>query len=259
VTAPLWGAGGGEKSPAARLWKGCTASLRATLQLAATLEDDLADAAARLLRHGSGGPGGHRDEQPLLYDPAASAAAAALQRCLARWTGVIGAMEPKWAPAPGTVYGMAIWLAARTRWIRQHPAAGDLTAGVRRAVDRGITVLDGPPEMHPAGRCDACGGQLLAVIGADEADCECGAHVTGLTAIRARRAADADFIGTPDEVSLRLRVARASNPPSPGTIRMLKSRGMLTERPEGSGRYSLGDVLEWMRKRDERKARGRPA
>jgi len=154
---------------------------------------------------------------------------------------------------------MASWLIGRMDVIRQLEAAPEVLFSVRRAVDRCITVLDGPPEMHPAGHCDACGGQLLAAIGADEADCECGAHVTGLTAIRARRAADADFIGTPDEVSLRLRMARVSNPPSPGTIRMLKSRGLITERPEGSGRYSLGDVLEWMRKRDERKARGRPA
>jgi LSD1 subclass zinc finger protein len=251
MTAPLCAAGCGQPSPAARLCKSCTASLRATLQLAATLEDDLADAAARLLRHGSGGPGGHRDEQPLLYDPAASAAAAALRRCLARWTGVIGAMEPKWAPAPGTVYGMAIWLAARTRWIRQHPAAGDLITGVRRAVDRCIGVLDAPPERHPAGQCGACGRPLLAPPGADTVTCVCGQSWEGITAARTARAAAADQVATATEISALLHAIGITV--APGTITSWGTRGSLSRRP--GGKYALSEVMELIRRRDERKSR----
>lgn len=253
--APLCATGCGRPSPAARLCAPCTTSLRSALELAASIAIDLDDAIGRQLRRGGGGGKRSDSDAGLPIDLDASDATGALRNCLSGWVRVIAEAEPRWPLPPDTVFGMATWLAGRTRrWISQHEAAADIHREVRDAVARAAAVLESRPELHPAGRCAACARQLLAELGADTARCACGATVTGIVGARAKRAADADVLGTPDEVSLRLQLAGYTV--APGTIRMLSSRGRLVQRP--GGRYSLGDVLEWARERDERMSRGRP-
>jgi hypothetical protein len=160
-------------------------------------------------------------------------------------------MEPKWALPPGSVYGMAIWLAAHTRWIRQHPAAGELAASVRRAVDRAVAVLDAPPERHPAGWCP-CGQPLLAEPRAETATCSrCGEVSDGITEARAKRAAQADVLATATEISAVAATLGKAIPA--GTIRSWASRGQLAQRP--GEKYLLSEVLDLKAKSDERRAR----
>jgi hypothetical protein len=251
MTQPLCAGGCGSQSAAA-LCRDCTSALRSALQLAASVGPDLDDAIARLTRHGGSGSGS--SEPPLPYDPMASQVTQSLR--LALLAAIIAITPGQPFPRGATVRQMATYVASppRLHALTQHPDVGVLSASIRDMLTRAVRVLDGAPELHPAGTCDLCARPLLAELGADTATCACGATVTGITAARAKRAADADVLGTPDEVSLRLQLAGYTV--APGTIRMLSSRGRLVQRP--GGRYSLGDVLEWARERDERMSRGRP-
>lgn len=244
MTAPECATGCGRPSPSAVICGTCTASLRATLELAAAIEPDLLDAVARQLHHGSGGKT-PAAEPPLPYDPAASDAAEALHRCLSGWISVI-AMVP---PPAGSIRGMAAWLNARMQHVSHHELAADILSSVRHAVDRCVRVLDAPPERHPAGDC-SCGRPLLADAHADEARCACGEVTTGIMASRAERAAAADVLGSADAISGAL--AGIGIRVSGGTIRQLITRGRLARRPDGQ--LAMSEVLAWVAERDARRA-----
>lgn len=238
--------GCGRPAPGATLCPTCTAQLRATLELAASIEADLDDASARLLRHGSTGKNAST-EAPLPIDLRAVDAAAALNVELAT---AIHVMLPAraWSATDHTMTGMARWLLMHMPELARHARAATIATRIREAVQRCVRVLDPPPELHPAGECEACGARLLAEAGADQAECRCGFITTGLTAARARRAAAADVLGTPGEISGAL--ARLGIRVSDGTIRMWASRERLFARP--GGKYAMSDVLALISERDQR-------
>jgi hypothetical protein len=240
------------RTTSAALCAPCTTALHGSLELAGSIAQDLDDAVARLMRHG--GNGKRPDAAPPLpFDLRASDARSALSVTLA--TAIHVTLAPRaWSATDHTITGMARWLRMHLSELVRQPRAAEIATRIRDAVDRAVAVLEPPPERHPAGDCAGCGAQLLAELGADTSTCACGAVTTGIIAARAIRAARADVVGTPDEISMRLRIAGYAV--APGTIRMLKSRGRLTERP--GGKYALSDVLDWARQRDERMRRGRP-
>jgi hypothetical protein len=219
--------------------------------MAASIAGDLDDAAARQLRHGSGGRR-TGDEQPLPVDLRASEAADALHIGLCGCVRLV--MRPPLAWPADTISGYAGWLGGRIGLIRRSPSAAVICETIHVTVSRCVSVLDGPPERHPAGNCAACGAQLLAPPGADSARCRgCGEIATGIAESRAKRAAQADVIASAEEIAVRLRIA--GYPVAAGTIRMWKTRQRIAERPGGG--YALGEVLELVRQRDERQAGAR--
>lgn len=241
--------GCGRPAPFAPHCGECIAQLRRTLDLAATIEPDLLDAVAKQLKRGPGG-GSASTEAPLPYDPAASDARRALSLELARAVyEVIGAEH--WPIADTSITGMATWLADHMSDVIRHPAAAQIHMEIRDAVDNAVDVLDGPPELKPAGDCPECTAPLLAEPRADEATCrKCGTVTTGIATARAARAAAADVLGNSEDISnalagIGIRVAA-------GTIRKWVERKRLTMRPGGA--IAMSDVLGLVAERDRRKA-----
>lgn len=250
MTAPECATGCTRPALNGHLCKECTGSLRATLQLAATLEADLNDAAARLLRHGGGVAGAQPAEQPLPVDLRASAAARRVNVALALAIGMTLSARA-WSCTDHTMTGMARWLLMYVGELAQHPRSGDACHEIGDAVARAVAVLEGPPELHPAGDCE-CGAPLLADARADEARCrKCGAVVTGIEASRRARAASADVLGDSEAISRAL--AGLGVRVSGGTIRMWVTRKRLIVRPDGA--IPMSDVLALVAERDERKSR----
>jgi hypothetical protein len=162
------------------------------------------------------------------------------------------------SPAPSvtdaaSIRWAALHLAVNVTLIAQHQQAAQMRYEIRRAVDRCIAVLDGPPERHPAGKCDNCGRPLLADADADIAECQCGLTAIGIRDRRRARAAAADQVATATEISATL--AAIGITCAPGTITSWGTRGQLSRRP--SGLYALSEVMELVRRRDERKANAR--
>lgn len=243
--------GCGRPSPSAALCAPCTTQLRSTLELASTLEEDLDDAAARLLRHG-GSSGKRTDESPLPIDMRAIDAATALRIALAIPIEVM-LRRRAWSCTDHTITGMARWLLGQLPELAQHERAGDAHRLIRDAVAQAVRVLEPPAELHPAGSCSECGARLLAEAGADQAECRCGHVTTGLTAARAERAAAADVLGSATEISGALAMMGIGIPR--GTITSWASRGRLHARP--GGKYALSDVLALVSERDNRKVSSR--
>lgn len=247
MTDAMCATGCGRPSPSAALCAPCTTQLRSTLELAATLEEDLDDAAARLLRHGGSSGKSASTEAPLPVDLRAVDAAGNLRTELA--TAIHVMLAPRaWSATDHTITGMARWLLMHTHELTRHARAGTIATRIRDAVARCVRVLEPPAELHPAGSCKECGARLLAEAGADAAECRCGHVTTGLTAARAERAAAADVLGTATEISGALAMMGIGVPR--GTITSWASRGRLHARP--GGKYALSDVLALVSERDNR-------
>jgi hypothetical protein len=238
--------GCGRPAPGATLCPACTGSLRATLQLAASIAGDLDDAIARQMRHGGSGRR-TGTEPPLPIDLRASDAASELRLALAE---AIHVMLPRraWSATDHTMAGMARWLLMHLPELVRHDRAGDVHARVHDAVARCVRVLDAPPEHHPAGDCE-CGRPLLADAHADEARCACGIVTAGIQERRRARADAADVLGSADAISAALALLGITV--SGGTIRQLVTRGRLARRPDGQ--LAMSEVLAWVAQRDERK------
>lgn len=252
MTAPACGSCGAATGDSARLCQGCTRDLGQALLTAASIAPDLDDAVARLMVRGDRGP---RGSEPVLpVDLAASDAAAELRIQLMGGVQVVMAMG---APSEGeyvpySVRPMATWLLKHLGTLRQYSQAQRLHKGIRAAVDRAVAVVDRRPERMPAGLCPLCRVELFAEVGADTAACPaCGYAVTGIQARRRERAAAADVLGTPGEISGALERIGISVPR--GTITSWASRGRLAARPGGV--YALSDVLALKAESDSRGAR----
>lgn len=242
--------GCGRPSPGATLCAACTGELRRTLELAASIEGDLDDATARLLRHGHGGGKRTDTESPLPVNLAASDAADQLRRALTACTGAV-ARAQRLMGAWSSIRVMAMWLRIHVADAAALPDAEIHAEAIRDAVARAVMVLEPPPELHPAGPCGQCGEPLYAEPAANVAECRRG-HVTiGLIDARARRAAAADVLGTATEIAGAL--ARLGIRVNAGTIRMWAARERLFARP--GGKYAMSDVLALIAERDQRKVR----
>jgi hypothetical protein len=106
------------------------------------------------------------------------------------------------------------------------------------------------PRSRPSTGCPS-GAQLLAELGADTVTCACGTLAVSLLAKRRERAAAADVLGTPGEISGAL--DRIGIKVSASTIRKWASRGRLAPRPGGV--YALSDVLALCAARDTKARR----
>jgi hypothetical protein len=220
----------------ARLCAGCTRDLAAQLLLAASIATDLDDAIARLLKRGSGSKSAST-EPPLPIDLVASDIAEQLRIWLLRMVADQVTSVAQWPS--GDIRSMSRWLLTRLADIRQAHEAPAEFAELRHRVTAAMAVIDRLPERAPAGKCEQCGAQLLAELGADEVTCACGLRLDGLREQRARRAAAADVLGTPAEISGALNRIGIHVPR--GTITSWASRGRLTARPNGL--FALSDVL----------------
>jgi hypothetical protein len=247
MTAPACATGCGRPAPSAALCRACTGQLRGTLELAAAIADDLDDAVGRQLKHGTGGKSAST-ESPLPFDPVASGASGRLRWVLFRAISFVTPDAP--AVQAASISWAAGHLAANVKLIARHPQAMEMRRQIRDAVDRCVTVLDAPAELHPAGYCQ-CGAPLLAEPLARTAACgRCGTVTAGITEARAQRAAQADVLGTATEISA---VAATLGTVIPaGTIRSWASRGQLAQRP--GEKYLLSEVLDLKAKSDARRA-----
>ena len=241
MTAPACAASCGRPSPAAVICRACTRELSRALATAAAISEDLDDAVARLMTRSHGAGRTAATVAPLPLDLAASDAAHALRHCLTRWVRAIHQMpyrmDDPWPAA--TIAGMARWLTARTDPVRQHEAAGTAHREILAAVRAAVAVIDRPPEMHPAGICAECPSALRAEPGADSTWCVNGHFNEGLRSLRTERAAAADVLGTPGELSAVL--AGIGYRVAPSTISSWGTRARIEKRP--GGMYRLSDVL----------------
>lgn len=258
MTVPQCAAGCGSPSPSAVICGGCGGRLRAALVMAASIAPDLDDAIARQLRHGGGGHGG---EVPLPYDPAASDAAASLRMVLA---GVAGRLTAEDGRLPYRSMGtgpMARWLSGQVPRVAIRQDAGEICHAIRRAVDRCVMVLDGPPERTFAGPCHGCGADLLGVPGQPVVTCgRCGASAELAERRRAMRAQLDDMLGG---AAWCARMAGRLGPAvSENTVYSWARRSQLVphgQLPSGRGGgmapvYRLGDVIDLAAR--NRKVRG---
>lgn len=219
------------------------------LLTAASIAPHLDDAVAKLLRRGSGGRRSEA-EAPLPIDTGAMAVAHELRSELNGWARII-ADQHLTAMPPDTIAATAMWLAARLNELRQNEAAADAHRGIVRAVSRAVAAVDRQPERAPAGLCDNCGCQLLAELGADSVTCGCGMTVLALQDKRRERAAAADVLGTPAELSAVL--AKIGYTVSPGTISAWGTRGQIEKR--AGGFYRLSEALAMAAKMGTRRVR----
>jgi hypothetical protein len=246
VTAPACGCG--QPTPDAYLCRDCTRDLHATLTAAAVIATDLTDAVARQLTRGETLRTTGTPQPPLPYDPGAAAARDRLHATLTWWAAETTGRHTT------TIAGAAITLTARINDLRQHPQAWDAHREITAAVRQALKVIDRPPELRPAGDCEACGTPLRAEPSADTAHCQCGHLNTGIATRRAERAAACDLLGTATEISAQLALIGIRI--AAGTIRMWASRGRLTSRPGAADDpwYAMSDVLVLVAERDARAA-----
>jgi len=232
--SPVCGVCGAPVGDGARLDARCTRELAAALLQAASIAPDLDDAVAKQLRRGGGGARAKGHERPLPLDLDASDAAGMLRLELAGWLAAAGAPA-----ALGGIAPMAMLLLGWLPELRQHPRAAEAHRGILGRVQRAAQCVDRLPERAPAGKCDQCGAQLLAELGADEVTCQCGMVTVALMQRRRERAAAADVLGTPSEIAGALRDIGIAVRPS--TISSWGTRGQIEKRPGGF--YRLSDVL----------------
>lgn len=121
------------------------------------LDVDLDVALMRLSR--LGGTGGRTGAVPLLYDPRASTAAAALRTALVGWVRVAhessGAHGASEALPADTLSAMAGWLLGRVERLRHLEAAGECVRDITGAVQHALRIVDRPPDRWYAGMCGA--------------------------------------------------------------------------------------------------------
>jgi hypothetical protein len=224
--------------------KSCTRDLAELLQSADDIGPALDDAHAWLLTHGDGHP---RGGQPDIR-PDDLAAAAELNTVLTGWTAALLLPGEEW---PHATAPLARWLLARLGRVRQNRQTPSLYRRFRAAMDRALEVIDTAPERAPAGLCDNCGQQLLAELGADSVTCGCGMTVLALQDKRRQRAAAADVLGTPAELSAVL--ATLGYRVAPGTISAWGTLGRIERR--AGGMYRLSEALAMAARAGTRRAR----
>lgn len=141
-----------------------------------------------------------------------------------------------------------------------HPGRPELAALIPEvlAAVRGITALvDVPDDARFYGRCltdlgdqGACDQPIYAPPGSSWARCPaCGTQWELQPLLASHLEAAANWLVTPDEGARLL--TQAGYPTRPGTIRLWKHRGHLTDQ---GGRYHVGDLLAAAARRQEKAA-----
>lgn len=178
-------------------------------------------------------PGKSADE-PLPFDDRAARALRRLNRSLA-W--IADALEVR-------IYPWQLDLLTRVlldqhRDISRRQDAPDLADTLRRAVRRGMAVIDRPRPTVYLGACSVCGLALHAPDGVDTHKCACGAIYVVATALAERRAAISEMLVTWPELI-------EASPAPRSTLYRWRKEGKLRPANQWMGRpvYRYGDALD---------------
>lgn len=103
--------------------------------------------------------GSRSAETPLPYGLAASDALRQLTETLTTWATAVAPYEwrppLRYQPPPNTAALAARWLITHVNKLRQHAMAEKIYDQITRARAHAMEVIDRPPDLIPAGRCDA--------------------------------------------------------------------------------------------------------
>jgi hypothetical protein len=203
----------------------------------------------------------HRDPVGVDCRPCALDAPAAHAARIARWNAATAALDR------GDLAAIATQLLDDLHTLTVRDDAADLHHTVTTAVAQVERVIDRPADEWFAGDCGAehddghlCDVPLYAEPGATYVTCTDRAGRTGCGttwSVADRRTwllkSAEDHLGTATLISQAL--TRLDQPVTADRIRKWKQRGRLTERPEGSKLYRLGDVLDLLAADDQAHAR----
>ena len=217
------------------------------LREAAELYTEIAVAVARLVRFGTPiGRGGN--EQPIPFNPAASADHASVLNAWTTWARHIE--EQSGRQAPTDPVKLAHWLAEQVDWLRYRAEAAEALDELEDAAALVIRIVDAPPPRAYLGRCghDGCTGDLYALPGRVARCRDCGTeHDPDLRRQWLMREA-ADQTGTAADMA-RYASALIGDMVTSASVRGLAFRGRITaigvdlrERPV----YRVGDVIAAM-------------
>lgn len=135
------------------------------------------------------------------------------------------------------------------RAVRRHPAAGRMLHTLATAITHGYRAIDRSPDRQYLGQCHTragdlvCHAELWARSGTRTVTCtQCETRHDVAGRQSALLAAAEDHLGTATDIANAL--TTLDHPITAARIRKWKQRGRLTERPEGSKLYRLGDVID---------------
>lgn len=239
----------------------CVAEIVKCLNEIPGLLDELEVNATRQSKTMARATGGRSAETPLPYGLAASDAIRQLTHTLVTWASAVAAYA--WRPPlryvepPNTARTATRWLLAHVNELRQHAMGEKIYDQITRARAHAIDLIDRPPDLIPAGRCDAEleDGTLCPEILYGDPDratvrCRCGAqHEMDRTwMLEAAR----------DQVWTAAEIGRVTPGVTAAMVRRYAHRGLLQscgERQIGANRtipeYRVGDLLDLLTPRQE--------
>lgn len=229
------------------------------------LDVDLDVALMRLSKIGGGGK--RTGDAPLLYDPRASTAAAALRTTLVGWvrvahesSGAYGASE---ALPADTLSAKAGWLLERVERLRHHEAAGEAVRDITGAVQHALRIVDRPPERWYAGICGAdladhdwCHEDLYARVGAVLVQCPACAAVWDVAERRAWLLKQAEDV-LAHAALIAQSLSALGTPVTKVMITRWVADGRLLDRGTDATErklYRLGDVIDLAHEHAQRQA-----
>ncbi len=129
--------------------------------------------------------GGRGPEKPMAYNVGASNVLGEIKAVLVGWVRDLVESGEGRTPAD-THQACALFLVARIRTLRVHPAAEEIAREVADVHRKATEAIDRPPVTFFAGHCEAvdfeaevvavCGKPLYARLGEQTAKCKCGAR-----------------------------------------------------------------------------------
>jgi hypothetical protein len=171
------------------------------------------------------------------------------------------------------------WLQARVNHIRLRPYAAGLWQSVKLATSDGWRAVDRPADKIFAGLCGAkvgvgahvednvvmvyldhgkCQAELYAKPGASKVECPRCGHIVSVSERRTQLLAEVQDVLWPTRGIADALAGFLQMTITPSAIRGMAHRGEITQRgtrPDGSALYRVGDVLEVLTRRVERKSK----
>ena len=150
-----------------------------------------------------------------------------------------------------TVQDMADWLGRASASVALDPAGADIVAGIGRAWQSAVRVIDTAPERRWVGACPSCAGRVMAAVGAEKARCRvCLVRLDVADLLAARDGSIRANVGT---VTACVDMAQVCGyRPSKATVKSWVQRGQLVAygvNELGTAVYRMGDVLDLLRRR----------
>jgi hypothetical protein len=210
------------------------------------LVDDLNTTMSRQDRLGASG-GRRGAETALPWKPPASEALWVLSNTVLTWTREL--QDPDSLPFPDAPIAAARWLLANVRHAAGHKDAGEFVDEIASAVRKAYDVIDRPPDLLLAGRCDVdgCPEYLYATPDARTATCRACETTHEVAERRAWMMEYASDLNLPALLALAwIKLLMGKQIPR-GTWDSWVSRGRISaaERDHvGSALYRFGDVRD---------------